>query len=133
MNNYNVEISIHDKIYVLPNLNFYPTEIQFLTRSSYTFCRTLNCLPTAGWFFFFQAEDGIRDHCVTGVQTCAFFFQTEDGIRDHCVTGVQTCALPIQAEDGIRDHCVTGVQTCALPISQRPDRRAGRDRHQWQD
>src|SRR5260221_2156556 len=24
-----------------------------------------------------------------------FFFQVEDGIRDHCVTGVQTCALPI--------------------------------------
>src|SRR5215211_8857081 len=24
-----------------------------------------------GFFFFFQAEDGIRDHCVTGVQTCA--------------------------------------------------------------
>src|SRR5437588_7102957 len=24
-----------------------------------------------------------------------FFFQPEDGIRDHCVTGVQTCALPI--------------------------------------
>ena len=23
------------------------------------------------FFFFFQAEDGIRDHCVTGVQTCA--------------------------------------------------------------
>src|SRR5215204_6479904 len=28
----------------------------------------------------------------------AFFFQAEDGIRDHCVTGVQTCALPISAE-----------------------------------
>src|SRR5260221_14010171 len=25
----------------------------------------------------------------------AFFFQAEDGIRDHCVIGVQTCALPI--------------------------------------
>src|SRR5438034_1479319 len=24
-----------------------------------------------------------------------FFFQAEDGIRVHCVTGVQTCALPI--------------------------------------
>ena len=24
-----------------------------------------------------------------------FLFQAEDGIRDHCVTGVQTCALPI--------------------------------------
>ena len=23
------------------------------------------------WFFFFQAEDGIRDRLVTGVQTCA--------------------------------------------------------------
>src|SRR2546426_6209984 len=45
-----------------------------------------------------------------------FFFQAEDGIRDYKVTGVQTCALPIQAEDGIRDYKVTGVQTCALPI-----------------
>src|SRR5260221_6106622 len=29
-----------------------------------------------------------------------FFFQAEDGIRDHCVTGVQTCALPISAPCG---------------------------------
>src|SRR5258708_15730790 len=27
-----------------------------------------------------------------------FFFQAEDGIRDDLVTGVQTCALPIYAE-----------------------------------
>src|SRR5215204_7825359 len=27
--------------------------------------------PPSGVFFFFQAEDGIREHCVTGVQTCA--------------------------------------------------------------
>src|SRR5256885_6328554 len=26
---------------------------------------------------------------------CVFFFQAEDGIRDYKVTGVQTCALPI--------------------------------------
>src|SRR6202023_4104753 len=54
--------------------------------------------------------------------SCLLFFQAEDGIRDWSVTGVQTCALPIytsffQAEDGIRDWSVTGVQTCALPIS----------------
>src|SRR5258708_5506237 len=30
-----------------------------------------------------------------------FFFQAEDGIRDDLVTGVQTCALPI-LKDGIR-------------------------------
>ena len=27
-----------------------------------------------------------------------FFFQAEDGIRDHCVTG-QTCALPISEDN----------------------------------
>ena len=30
-----------------------------------------------------------------GIILYFFFFQAEDGIRDHCVTGVQTCALPI--------------------------------------
>src|SRR6266478_7963914 len=34
----------------------------------------------------FQATEGFRDF---------FFFQAEDGIRDLTVTGVQTCALPI--------------------------------------
>src|SRR5216683_3678080 len=30
-----------------------------------------------------------------------FFFQAEDGIRDLIVTGVQTCALPISAEQEV--------------------------------
>src|SRR5256884_207706 len=30
---------------------------------------------------------------------CCFFFQAEDGIRDVAVTGVQTCALPISTKD----------------------------------
>src|SRR5256885_7613323 len=34
--------------------------------------------------------DGRSSYCV-----CFFFFQAEDGIRDYKVTGVQTCALPI--------------------------------------
>src|SRR3989441_3916143 len=46
----------------------------------------------------------------------SFFFQAEDGIRDKLVTGVQTFVL-LKEEDGIRDKLVTGVQTCALPIS----------------
>src|SRR5256885_7739414 len=29
---------------------------------------------------------------------CFFFFQAEDGIRDYKVTGVQTCALPISGK-----------------------------------
>src|SRR5258708_26992116 len=37
-------------------------------------------------------------------QTCLSFFQAEDGIRDDLVTGVQTCALPIytpSVEEGV--------------------------------
>src|SRR6266508_5664613 len=33
--------------------------------------------------------------CEQPVATDGFFFQAEDGIRDGHVTGVQTCALPI--------------------------------------
>src|SRR5438876_4928171 len=33
-----------------------------------------------------------------------FFFQAEDGIRDGRVTGVQTCALPISYVDGKEDY-----------------------------
>src|SRR5690606_40972107 len=37
----------------------------------------------------------------------SFFFQAEDGIRDFHVTGVQTCALPIC--DCFEDECVADV------------------------
>src|SRR6266576_3712057 len=40
-----------------------------------------------------------------------FFFQAEDGIRDLYVTGVQTCALPISQRP---HHVVTAV---AVPVS----------------
>ena len=38
----------------------------------------------------------------SGLVFCVFFFffQAEDGIRDYKVTGVQTCALPICSENG---------------------------------
>src|SRR2546429_9658565 len=36
------------------------------------------------------------------VRLLFFFFQAEDGIRDVAVTGVQTCALPISTSYGYR-------------------------------
>src|SRR3989449_2106039 len=36
--------------------------------------------------------------------TLFFFFQAEDGIRDVAVTGVQTCALPIVSAPGLRRY-----------------------------
>src|SRR5256885_3365951 len=38
---------------------------------------------------------GTRHNRLTLSATIFFFFQAEDGIRDYKVTGVQTCALPI--------------------------------------
>src|SRR2546426_2691372 len=37
-----------------------------------------------------------------------FFFQAEDGIRDYKVTGVQTCALPISGESWRYHKCAAG-------------------------
>src|SRR5437588_1746612 len=41
-----------------------------------------------------------------------FFFQAEDGIRDHCVTGVQTCALPIS-----KPRPLSTIRRYSLPVS----------------
>src|SRR5258708_15094803 len=61
-----------------------------LTRSSHpsAACRVCSCqppmrLPNASTLYY--------------LLSLFFFFQAEDGIRDDLVTGVQTCALPISA------------------------------------
>src|SRR5260221_4175511 len=57
-----------------------------------------------------------------------FFFQAEDGIRDHCVTGVQTCALPIlgakEAAKAIRDNGLAVTGLCRGGMFPGADRRA---------
>src|SRR5437773_587650 len=40
----------------------------------------------------------VDDHPVSIEELILFFFQAEDGIRDRDVTGVQTCALPISMD-----------------------------------
>src|SRR2546429_6612692 len=39
-----------------------------------------------------------------------FFFQAEDGIRDVAVTGVQTCALPIYGGDFVEAPLVAATE-----------------------
>src|SRR5882672_11321130 len=48
-----------------------------------------------------------------------FFFQAEDGIRDHCVTGVQTCALPISVQSPISKSIGPGFDR---PLCRQPNR-----------
>src|SRR3712207_485130 len=40
----------------------------------------------------------------------SFFFQAEDGIRDIGVTGVQTCALPISKEAIVKSRYIVGYK-----------------------
>src|SRR5437867_5983083 len=53
---------------------------------------------------------------------CFFFFQAEDGIRDRTVTGVQTCALPICRWPG-RSPSPT-CSGCPRFVESRPKRRS---------
>src|SRR4051794_41801702 len=46
-----------------------------------------------------------------------FFFQAEDGIRDGRVTGVQTCALPISASRRIRTAACRRRSRSSFPSS----------------
>src|SRR2546430_11696082 len=62
---------------------------------------------------------------------CIVFFQAEDGIRDLTVTGVQTCALPICLSPASYSRNGIGVnvmrkRTSASQASMRRDRGSGR-------
>src|SRR5207237_10198903 len=67
------------------------------------------------------------------VNLVVFFFQAEDGIRDSSVTGVQTCALPILLRRGLRrlgrfrvgvEHGIGQPKTAQAPEST-PQQRDG--------
>jgi len=60
-----------------------------ITSAAVTLCQSLSCLSSV-----FYSDVLLILFC------SSFFFQAEDGIRDRDVTGVQTCALPISAFDG---------------------------------
>src|SRR6266513_1294193 len=54
----------------------------------------------------------------------SFFFQAEDGIRDRNVTGVQTCALPIFVGDGGGNASESAGGGTSAPGSSFPERQA---------
>src|SRR5439155_11634497 len=59
------------------------------------------------FFFFFQAEDGIRDGHVTGVQTCALPISTTAPRRRHRVDSLilfEAVSLPQRDVTNLRRH-----------------------------
>src|SRR2546422_6217593 len=61
---------------------------------------------------------------------CFFFFQAEDGIRDVAVTGVQTCALPIS----VAEYCTPWIAVLAhlKGIKSPPQHAIAIERACWQ-
>src|SRR5690606_39427781 len=57
----------------------------------------------------------VRCYVVSLILLLFFFFQAEDGIRDFHVTGVQTCALPILHSVGTAEP-VTAPNWSGAPI-----------------
>src|SRR2546429_1706761 len=78
------------------------------------------------FFFFFQAEDGIRDVAVTGVQTCALpiFFAAASKVRTVCVKrastglcgGCRAIGIPTATETGTRDTAKESLQFTRSPL-----------------
>src|SRR6266849_10091544 len=66
----------------------------------------------------------------------SFFFQAEDGIREPRVTGVQTCALPISTPNGSRSPATRWPTRRICEKSHSParseERRVGKEcRSRW--
>src|SRR5690554_6963105 len=59
----------------------------------------------------------IENEFVSTWSVVVFFFQAEDGIRDADVTGVQTCALPIHPPRPARTSAT--ARPCHQPTGQR--------------
>src|SRR5437868_10166263 len=53
--------------------------------------------------------------------SCFFFFQAEDGIRDRNVTGVQTCALPILDRKARKGTAPSDHAPVIVDLDQAPD------------
>src|SRR5438132_14369417 len=81
-----------------------------------------------GLFFFFQAEDGIRDHCVTGVQTCALPISI-CGSAGGSKLEVTNCDLKRDAQPALT---ITFVLATIVLNTRSEERRVGKEwRSRW--
>src|SRR5260370_32419391 len=67
----------------------------YRTFGSRALCWLSDKLRNDTLFFFFKQKAAYDTKVCLEFRRLFFFFQAEDGIRDSSVTGVQTCALPI--------------------------------------
>src|SRR5436190_18638880 len=83
-------------------------------------------------FFFFQAEDGIRDHCVTGVQTCALPISSTAPPKSAFGTQRAHARSLVAYGSSAARYLATSLgiwSACAMPRSE--ERRVGKESRSW--
>src|SRR2546430_9484358 len=78
------------------------------------------------WLTSLAVVSGSEAVAGTAILCCFFFFQAEDGIRDLTVTGVQTCALPIS----LPAFLASRARTCSRRYRASSPYNPRRDEHQ---
>src|SRR5258708_24723063 len=79
---------------------------------------TIRHNPTWSCNWLFCGHDSVRSDIFSYYILYFFFFQAEDGIRDDLVTGVQTCALPISLLDAPFPRSAHGGQPPRQQVSR---------------
>src|SRR5256884_3365281 len=100
--------------------------------------------PLLSWlcFFFFQAEDGIRDVAVTGVQTCALPISCGHVLAHQGQEKKLTVEPRVTLLDALRNHLdLTGAKkvcdrgtcgACTITVNRSEERRVGKEcRSRW--
>src|ERR1022692_4452894 len=84
-------------------------------------CATLRSAPRISFIFFFQAEDGIRDYKVTGVQMCALPISKVElrdpvKLKDFVVDGKLELSLAHYLELVMANNTDVAIQLLSLEV-----------------
>src|SRR5688500_19188023 len=81
--------------------------------------------------FFFQAEDGIRDYKVTGVQTCALPILSD--VRMLADIGLHFARLTLQSASAEKQNYINRADQFLLRAAQlrSEERRVGKECREW--
>src|SRR5258708_17962043 len=103
--------------------------------------RRLTRMVKCSFFFFFQAEDGIRDDLVTGVQTCALPIYGEVPVcgrppRAHPLTLIVAGPLSAPRTPALRRYVTTQsavrIDPAVHRLARSEERRVGKEcRSRW--
>src|SRR5690606_40705270 len=96
-----------------------------------------SCISFRYFFFFFQAEDGIRDFHVTGVQTCALPISMPIASRRLCreISRMSTPLIAIRPSHGSKNRsssrATVDLPEPLPPTTRSEERRVGKECRCW--